>query len=141
MKRQPVEPHRTFYSRQRHRRQAAWQVLAPVLLAAALMLAMALWVGNLTLAEGGDSGRWAAISTIWLVLPVMCLGLFFLAALAGLVYGLARLGKAIPPYSHRLQRLAWRTSGELRRLADAAVRPLFFLRGLGAGLKALFRWK
>jgi len=126
-------------SYQAHRRQFVGQVLAPVLLAAALGIAMAVLTGMAAFGGGGEVGRWAAIATIWLALPVMVFGLLFLLILAGLIFLLARLLKITPTYTQRAQKFAQRLSRGARRGADAAVKPALWLEGARAAIKALFK--
>ena len=45
--------------------------------------------------------RWAAISTIWIVIPIMIVSLIFLALLAGIIYLFARLLGITPIYTNR----------------------------------------
>jgi len=125
-------------SYEKHRRQLWRQIVLPLSLAALLMAAVAALAGAATFSEGGDSPRWAAISTIWLVIPLMGFGLLFLVVLFGLIYLLARALQVIPPYSAKAQSYVNRAAGETRRISDLAVKPILFLDGLFASLKTLF---
>ena len=121
-----------------HRRQFWIQIFLPMLLAVLLIVAVAVLTGTTAFGEGGDSPRWAAISTIWLVIPVMIFGLIFLALLAGFIYLLARALKVMPPYSSEAQYYVNRAASEIKRFSDMAAKPVLFLEGLTASLKALF---
>jgi hypothetical protein len=123
---------------QKHRRQLWTQILTPLLIAVALILAIAALTGFATFRGDGDVGRWAAISTIWIVMPIMVAGIIFLAIFIGLIYGMARLLKLIPPYTGYAQRLVWRAEGYIKRAADAAVKPILGLGELIATLGRLF---
>jgi hypothetical protein len=91
-----------------------------------------------TFSENGDSTRWAAISTIWLVVPVTIFGLLFFAVLAGLICLLARALKVSPPYTAKAQYYVNRITSAIRRFSDMATRPVLFLEGIKASLKAFF---
>ena len=109
-----------------------------MLLAVLLIIAVAVLTGTIAFGEGGDSPRWAAISTIWLVIPVMIFGLIFLAILAGFIYLLARALKVMPPYSSEAQHYVNRATSEIKRFSDMAAKPVLFLEGITASLKTLF---
>src|SRR5690349_7089301 len=87
------------YSYLKHRRQMVRQIILPVVLSAVLMIAMIVWICLATFNQGGDVGRWAAISTMWIVTPVMLAGLIVLALLGGLIYLMVRILGALPYYS------------------------------------------
>ncbi len=124
-------------SYQNHHRELWTKILAPMLIAAAFLVALSVWIGLATFRDNGDVGRWAAISTIWIVVPFMLVGLIFLAIFGGLIYGMARLLNLIPPYSGYAQRIVWRVQGYVKRGADLAVKPIFGAEGLLASLRRL----
>ena len=103
-----------------------------------LVVAVAVLTGMAAFGQGGDSQRWAAISTIWLVIPVMFFGLLFFAVLVGLVYLLAKALNAIPPYTAKAQYYVNRGASEARRFSDIATKPVLFIEGIKANLKAIF---
>ena len=107
-------------------------------LAILIIIAVAVITGTAAFSGTGDSPRWAAVSTIWLVIPVMIFGLIFFAILAGLIYLLARALKVMPPYSFKAQYYVNRASSETKRFSDMATKPVLFLEGLTASLKAFF---
>jgi hypothetical protein len=86
----------------------------------------------------GDSTRWAAISTIWLVIPVMVFGLLLLATLVGLVYLLARGLQFLPAFFSNAQYYVNRVASKIQNFSDQAAKPVIFLDSLGASLKAIF---
>ncbi|MEW5938477.1 MAG: hypothetical protein AB1750_02340 [Chloroflexota bacterium] len=126
---------------QRHRRELWTKILAPLLIAAGLILALSAWIGVAAFRGQADVGRWAAISAIWIVIPVICAGVIVLAIFLGLVYGMARLLQVIPPYTGYAQRVVWRVQGYVKRGADLAVRPILGLEGILAAFRRLFGWK
>lgn len=125
-------------SYQKHRRQLWLQILTPMLLAVLLIIGLSVWIGISTFGQGGDSARWSAISTIWLVIPVMFFSLIFFILLAGLVYLLAQALKVIPPYTSKAQYYVNRGIDQIKRFSDIATKPVFFLEGIMASLKAIF---
>ena len=125
-------------SYQKHRRQFWAQIFLPMTLAVLLIIAVAVLTGIAAFGEGGDSPRWAAISTIWLVIPVMLFSLIFFAILAGLIYLLAQSLKGLPPYSHKAQYYVRLAANQVQRFSDMAAKPVLFLEGILASLKAIF---
>jgi len=121
-----------------HRRQFWLQIFLPMLIAVLLIIAVAVWTGIATFGQGGDSPRWAAISTIWLVIPVMFFSLLFLAILIGLIYLLAKALNAIPLYAIKGQYYVNRGADEAQRLSDMATKPVLFIEGIRASVKAFF---
>ena len=124
-------------SYQNHRRQFWIQIFLPMILAVLIIIAVAVITGIAALGQG-DSPRWAAISTIWLVIPVMFFGLLFLVLLAGLIYLLARTLNIIPPYTSKAQYYVNRGASEAKRFSDMAAKPVLFIEGIIASVKAIF---
>jgi hypothetical protein len=132
-----VLPEPVHESYRRHRRQRNSQIIVPIVLAAFLFIAVVVLVNIATFRDNGDVGRWAAVSTIWIVIPVCIAGFVFLALLGGLVYLMARLLGVAPTYTGRAQDFVHKLAIRIRRLADMAVKPVFAVNGFGATLKAL----
>jgi len=126
------------YSYAAHRRQFWLQIFLPVILAVILIIAVAAIMGVAAFGANGDSPRWAAISTIWLLIPVMIFGLLLLAILFGLVYLLARTLHVLPSYTSTAQYYINRAASEIKRFSDMATRPVIFLEGIKASLKTFF---
>ena len=121
----------------KHRRELWTKILIPMLLAVAVIVAVATLTGIATFRDNGEVERWAAISTIWIVIPIMGAGLLLLLIFLGIIYGMARLLQLIPPYSGYTQRVVWRIEGYVKRGADMAVKPVLALEGITATLKRL----
>ncbi len=75
-------PHPEHYSYIKHRKQRLTQVILPVVLSALLFIGMIVLISLATFNSGGDVGRWAAISTIWIVIPIMLAGLTLFAGIS-----------------------------------------------------------
>jgi hypothetical protein len=125
-------------SYQNHRRQFWAQIFLPMILAVIIIIAVAVITGVAAFGANGDAPRWAAISTIWLVIPVMFFGLLFLTLLVGLVYLLARGLQLLPPYTSKAQYYVDRGASEVKRFSDMAAEPVLFIEGIIARLKAIF---
>ena len=130
----PLHVHESY---QRHRRQLALQIILPVVLFAILIVALIVLVNIATFRDGGDVGRWAAISTIWIVIPIMIAGFIFLALMTGIIDLLKRLLQITPLYTGQAQDLVHKIAIRIRRAADASVKPVIFLDSIGAMIKRL----
>jgi uncharacterized membrane protein len=128
----------SHYSYNVHRRQFWLQIFLPVILAVLLIIVVAVLTSLSAFSGNGDSTRWAAISTLWLVIPAMIFGLLLLATLAGLIYLLARTLDILPTYSSQAQYYVNRAVSSVKHFSDAATKPVIFLNSLGASMKAIF---
>ncbi|HLF74499.1 MAG TPA: hypothetical protein VI524_09145 [Anaerolineales bacterium] len=121
----------------KHRRQLTWQIILPVALAVVLCLGSVVLLNLAAFRGDADVTRWAAVSTIWISIPVILFSFVVFAILAGLVYLLLRLLQVAPVYTGKAQDFVYKLSGYVKRGADMAVKPVFFLDEAGATLKAL----
>ncbi|MGD8406427.1 MAG: hypothetical protein PVJ21_22410 [Anaerolineales bacterium] len=125
-------------SYQNHRRQFWIQIFLPMILAVLLIIAVAVITGLAAFGANNNSPIWAAISTIWLVIPVMFFGLIFLVVLLGLVYLLVRALQILPSYTSKAQYYVRRGASEGKRFSDMAAEPVLFIEETIARLKAIF---
>ena len=128
-------------SYQLHRRQLWTQILIPILVVVLLLVALIVLISVATFREGGEVERWAAISTIWIVIPILAAGLVVFLLFVGLVYGMAKLLALIPPYSGYAQKVVWRIEGYVRRGADASIKPVLVVGEVFATIKRVFGMK
>ena len=122
-------------SYQAHRRQLWTQIILPVLAAALLVIGVAVMVGLATFRANGDVSRWAAISTIWIVIPIMIVMLVFLILLAVMIYLVAKLRKLIPPYSVQAQRFFYRIQAGTKRAAERIRKPVSLLQEIATQVR------
>ncbi len=132
-----LSPKPVHASYQRHRQQRTVQIILPIVLAALLFIGVVIFINIATFSYNGDVGRWAAISTIWLSIPVCMMGLVFLALLVGLIYLLGRLLGIAPTYTNQAQNFVHKLAIRIRLLADKLVKPIISLNSFGASVKAL----
>ena len=131
-------PRPEHYSYIKHRKQRLTQVILPVVLSAVLMIGMIVLISLATFRSNGDVGRWAAISTMWISIPIMLAGLILLAILIGLIYLMARALNALPHYTGIAQDYVFKTRGYIIRGANMATRPVIALAGFIENIKAFF---
>lgn len=123
-------------TRRAHARQKLWQITFPLLLGVILALVFAVLAG---LAQADNASRWADISLIFLLIPVMLVSLLFLVILAALVYLMVRVLKFVPPVALKVQNIFAQVEQRVRTGADLAVEPILRLQGWLAALRALRR--
>lgn len=122
----------------KHRREFTWKILFPVILSSVLCIGLIVLVNVATFRGGGDVGRWAAISTMWIAIPTMIGMLIVAALLGGIIYLLARLLHIMPPYTALAQDFFYRIKGYARRGADAAAKPVISLNAVAASISRFF---
>jgi uncharacterized membrane protein len=131
-------PRPEHYSYKLHRKQRTTQIILPVVISAILLIAMIVLISLSTFNSGGDVSRWAAVSTIWIIIPVLLAGLIVLAILIGLVYLMARALSALPHYTGIAQDYVYIAQGYIVRGANMVVKPIFALDGFIEKIKAFF---
>ena len=131
-------PQPEHYSYLRHRKQRNAQIILPIVLSTLAFIGMIVWISLATFNQGGDVGRWAAISTIWVIIPMMVGGLIVLALLGGLIYLMARALNGLPYYTGIAQDYVYKARGYIVRGADMAVKPILALNGWLETARAFF---
>ena len=131
-------PQPVHESYQRHCKELAWQIILPIVLTAILFVALIVLINIATFRDAGDVGRWAAISTIWIVIPIMLAMLIFLALLIGIIYLLARLLNITPTYTGIAQDYVYKAAGYIKRGTEAIIKPVLQLEGIMASISAFF---
>ena len=129
-------PKPEHYSYKLHRKQVVTQVFLPVIIAGLLMIGMIVLISLATFRESGDVGRWAAISTIWMVIPVMIAGLIFLALTIGSIYLMARLLGILPHYTGIAHDYVYIAKSYILRGADMVVKPIIGIGDFIENVKA-----
>ena len=135
MKAVPPKPVHDSYKR--YRKQLISQIILPMVIAGLLFVAMIVLINVATFRDNGDVARWAAISTIWIVIPIMIASLIFLLVLGGLVYLMKRLLNITPTYTGLAQDFVHKLAIRIRLAADAVVKPVIFADGIGASINRL----
>ena len=122
----------------RHRKQWTWQILLPVVLMSVLLIALIVLINIATFRDNGDVARWAAISTIWIVVPIMIAMLIFLILLVGIIYLLSKLLGITPRYTGLAQDYVHKAAGAIKRGLDAIVKQFIEIQGVLASIREFF---
>jgi len=123
----------------RHRKQWTWQILLPVVLMSVLLIALIVLINIATFRDNGDVARWAAISTIWIVVPIMIAMLIFLILLVGIIYLLSKLLGITPRYTGLAQDYVHKAAGTIKRGLDAIVKQFIEIQGVLASIREFFK--
>lgn len=121
-------------SYRQHRKDLTWKVLVPVIVSSVLCIGLIVLINIATFGWGGDVGRWAAISTMWIAIPTMVGMLIVLALIAGLIYLLAKLLNITPRYTVMAQDFVHKVQGYVKKGADAAAKPFISIDSIGAAI-------
>ncbi len=125
----PLPRHlRDHPSYQLHRKQVWTQILLPIVLACLLFVSVSGLVYFTSLKANSELGRWAAISTIWLTLPVLLLGSVALTIFCALIYLISQLTGLIPTYTYQAQRFVYRINGIARQIDGMAKKPILLIQ-------------
>ena len=122
----------------KHRKQLMWQIILPMVLTSLLIVALIVLVNVATFNQGGDVARWAAVSTIWIVIPIMFGLLIFLALMVGLVYLMKKLLNVTPTYTGLAQDYVHLGVSYVKRATEAIIKPVLELNGILASINAFF---
>ena len=128
-------------SLQRHKKQRFWQILAPILLGGMITLAAGTVLMVLAL-TGGVSGinlsQVADTSLIWLILPVVVLGVVFGLIVFGMIYAAARLLNVLPYYTFLIQQYAALIEAKIKLWMKKGMDPVITVESVKSKLSALF---
>jgi hypothetical protein len=131
---QPVNPE----TRARHRRETFLQIYLPLIFGG-LLAAAACVLPIVVVAQAGEVGRWADISLIWLILPMLVVLLIPLALVGGLGYGVTSLLQSLPAGMFRLLQVLTTVNSQVRSISDRLVEPFVQVQSSSAGIRSLFR--
>jgi hypothetical protein len=126
------------YSYLKHRKQRAAQIFLPVIVSTLMLVGLIVLISISTFKSGGDVGRWAAISTMWIIIPILVAGLIVLAILVGLIYLMMRLLNILPHYTGITQDYVSLASAYIIRAADMVSQPVIAIEGIVTTVKEFF---
>ncbi|MEN6435438.1 MAG: hypothetical protein ABFD14_02995 [Anaerolineaceae bacterium] len=122
-----------------HHRQKTWQIFIPIFIVMVFILAaFILLLVSQNSAAGADIGKVSSISTIWLILPMLAIGLACLLLLAGFIFLIYKLIKVIPLYSLKVSTIFYQIALTVHKIADKSVIPVITIQQFQAGMKTLF---
>ena len=123
----------------KHRKQLTWQIILPMVLTSILLIALIVLINIATFRDNGDVARWAEISTIWIVIPIMVGMLILLALLGGIIYLLAKLLDITPRYTGQAQDFVYKVAAAIKRGLDAVVKRFIEIQGVLTSIREFFQ--
>jgi hypothetical protein len=124
---------------EKHRKEVLWQITVPVAIFTAIVVIV--WLASWGLGYASAS-RWADISLIWLIVPILFAALIVIVLQAGMIYLLIRLMRVLPFYAYRthgfLNIIGIRISSAGNRVVEPVLRVQSFqasLRSFGRALR------
>ena len=125
----------------RHQRQRFWQILTPIILGGLITLAAAvLMVLSLTgTVSGINLSQTADTSLVWLILPVLIIGVFFGSLLLSMIYLIARLLNVLPQYTFLVQQYAALIEAKIKLWAQKGMTPIISIKSINAAVGAFFK--
>ncbi len=127
MNKLPVpRPSRASFAK--HRKDVVLQIVLPVVLAALVIITVAVLIASAALGGRGDVSTWAALATIWIVLPLMVLMLVLLVLGWTVVWLLARLLKVSPRYTGIAQEYALLFNEQIVSWTDKIIQPILKIK-------------
>jgi len=129
-------PERNPVTYERHRKEVMWQILAPVLIGAVIVLALAILAITGTDAQ---VSKGADVSVIWLITPMLIITLIFLVLLGALIYAVMSLLGILPGYARLVQDYFNAVRVQVGIVSDKAVEPVLRMESIKASLRAVGR--
>lgn len=130
-----VLPERNPKTHAAHRKEVWWQITLPLVIGCLLM--MLVMAGVIWSAAGANPElrRWADISFVWLILPVLFFALLALGVVGGITYLVSKLLGALPGYARLAQDGIATVGQKVGKATDALVAPLFKLKSWRAAAR------
>ncbi len=121
-----------------HRNQVITQIIMPVLLSTLLLFVGIILLIRSTFYGGGDVGRWAAVSTMWILTPVILIGIIVLAVLMIIIYYFSQALGALPKYTSMAQDYIYHARTYIIHAAKAVERPVRALTRVSEKIQEFF---
>lgn len=116
-----------------HKKDQFWQILIPVL----LCLLVAIGIGILTiftsLNNPGLNQKWAQISLVFLILPLLVLGLILLIVIIFTNRLISKTRRALPPQFNKIDQLVNSINGFAQTSTNKMTTPLIAYQSTKAG--------
>jgi len=124
---------------QLHKKQSLLQVLFPVITATVICLAVCIVLLLSTSTETTSTEQWAQISTMFLILPAMFLGLVCLALLVFLGISAGKWNKSWPPALRNVRMMIIHFENNIQSLAQKPAQPVIGIKSAWAGFVSIFK--
>lgn len=113
-----------------------WQIFFPALVGLILVGLLCAWI--VVSVSPGTLTRFAEISTVLLVIPVIFFSLFSFLLLGLLIYLVQRLIQIIPPFTGRVVEYLERVQEIVQKISAMLVKPVIRPTSVVLGIKNIF---
>lgn len=124
---------------QLHKNQTWMQVLLPVIAAVVICLAVCLILLLSTAAEPQSTEQWAQISTMFLIVPTIFIGLAGLAILILLGMVIGKWNKNWPPALRNYRLMIINLENSFQGVVQKLAQPIIGFKSALAGFRSLFK--
>lgn len=122
-----------------YKRDVFRQITLPTLVGLIVILGLSIAVIYAAASGNSQVSRWADISLVWLLLPVIFLSLLFLALLVGITFLITRLLHIFPVYAYKVQIFFNQAQTWIKSGTDIAVEPILKINSFLASARTLLR--
>ena len=116
-----------------------WQIFFPALVGLILIGTLCAWV--VVGVSPGYISRFAEISTVLLVIPVLISAIFILLLLGLLIYLVQRLIQVIPPFTTRVVKFLEKIQEVVQKISDVIVKPVIQPASVITGIRNILAKK
>ena len=121
-------------TREKHRRELFFQVTLPLILVAVLIVLTAVIV---TAGSMVSVSKLADISLIWLIIPMLIVGLISFALIVVFIYGIVKLVQVLPIYASQVYTFVLAFGFQINRIGDKSVEPILRIQAFTASIGGL----
>jgi Zn-dependent protease with chaperone function len=116
-----------------------WQIIFPALIGLILVGLLCAWI--VVAVSPGNISRFAEISAVLLVIPVLFFSLFSLLLLGLLIYLVQRMIQVIPPLTTRVVEFLEKIQEAVRKISEVIVKPVIQPTSVVTGIRNIFAKK
>ncbi len=113
-----------------------WQIIFPAVAGTILVLLVCVWVASGV--GAGNISRFAELSTVLLILPVLFFSLIILVILGACVFLSVRMIRGLPPITGRIIEFLDKVSEGASRVSEIIVQPVIQPAAYLKGFKSIF---
>ncbi len=128
-------PERNAAVHAEHRRQVKLQIYLPLIIWILFVFAGGIAIIIYGVRAESTLRRWADVSLIWVLIPVMFIGVLIMIATMGILFGVTRLLGITPGYFKVVQGYFSQAEQKVLQITDGLVEPVLLLRSHWAVLK------
>ena len=123
-------------TQQTHKRQMWLQILVPLIFFSILAVVGIVFAVLSTSGALENTGQFASIALIIIILPILLMSLLALALLVGIIFGISKVINIIPMYSLKFQTYFYKIIIALVQVSNSITNPIINTRSRLSGLKS-----